>query len=58
MSVEEFDQLIEEEFRYELDDGELITLTRPSVAISRIGRELLFALQNYFEIISFGEALG
>ncbi len=30
ISVEDFDRLEEEEFRYELDRGELITMTRPS----------------------------
>jgi Uma2 family endonuclease len=58
ISVEEFDQLVEEEFRYELDDGELVTITRSGVAIGRIERELLFTLQSYFETRPIGEALG
>jgi Uma2 family endonuclease len=58
ISVEDFDQLIEEEFRYEIDEGELITLTRPCVADALIARELLFALQRFFETHPIGEALG
>lgn len=58
ISVAEFDRLIEEEFRYELDEGELITITRSGVSISRIERRLLFVLQSYFETHQNGEALG
>jgi len=58
ISVEDFDRLEEEEFRYELDEGELITMTRPCVIDARIARELLFALQRYFEAHPIGEALG
>jgi Uma2 family endonuclease len=58
ISVEDFDRLEEEEFRYELDEGELITLTRPCVADAIVARDLLFTLQRYFEAHPIGEALG
>jgi len=58
ISVEEFDHLIEEEFRYELDEGELITLTRPGTDHGRIERRLLMALQTYLDDHGTGEAFG
>ena len=58
MSVEEFDRLIEEEFRYELDEGELITLTRPGVVHGRIERRLLVAIQRYLDAHPIGEVFG
>ncbi len=58
ISVEEFDNLIEEEFRYELDEGELITLTRPSTDHGRIERRLTMILQTYLESRGTGEAFG
>jgi Uma2 family endonuclease len=58
ISVEEFDRLEEEEFRYELDEGELITLTRPGTDHGRIERRLLMALQTYLDAQGAGEAFG
>ena len=58
ISVEEFDRLEEEEFRYELDEGELITLTRPRVRHARIEGNLYFALRSYLDGNPIGEVLG
>src|SRR5580700_9025088 len=58
ISVEEFDRLEEEEFRYELDEGELITLTRPGTDHGRIERRLLIVLQTYLDDHGGGEAFG
>jgi Uma2 family endonuclease len=58
ISVEEFDRLEEEEFRYELDEGELITMTRPRVRHARIEGNLYFALRSYLEQNPIGEVLG
>jgi Uma2 family endonuclease len=58
ISVEDFDRLEEEEFRYELDEGELITMTRPSTDHGRIERRLLMALQTYLDDRGAGEAFG
>lgn len=58
ISVEEFDRLEEEEFRYELDEGELITLTRPGTDHARIERRLVMALQTYLDARGGGEAFG
>lgn len=58
MSVADFDNLIEEEFRYELDEGELITLTRPSPDHGRIERRLVMLLQTYLDQRGRGEAFG
>jgi len=58
ISVADFDHLIEEEFRYELDEGELITLTRPGVVHGRIERRLLLAIQKHLDNHPIGEVLG
>jgi Uma2 family endonuclease len=58
ISVEEFDRLEEDEFRYELDEGELITLTRPRAKHARIEGNLYFALRSYLESNPIGEVLG
>ncbi|HEV1286322.1 MAG TPA: Uma2 family endonuclease [Bryobacteraceae bacterium] len=58
ISVEDFDRLEEEEFRYELDEGELITLTRPGTDHGRIERRLLMILQTYLDNRGTGEAFG
>ena len=58
ISVEQFDRLEEEEFRYELDEGELITLTRPGTDHGRIERRLLIVLQTYLDDRGGGEAFG
>jgi Uma2 family endonuclease len=58
ISVEEFDRLEEEEFRYELDEGELITLTRPRMRHARVEGNLYFALRAYLERNPVGEVIG
>lgn len=58
ISVEEFDRLIEEEFRYELDEGDLLTLTRPGVVHGRIERRLLVAIQKQLDNHPVGEVFG
>ena len=58
ISVEEFDRLEEEEFRYELNEGELITMTRPNTDHGRIERRLLMVLQTHLEKGGTGEASG
>lgn len=58
ISVEQFDRLEEEEFRYELNEGELITMTRPNTDHGRIERRLLMVLQTHLEISGTGEAFG
>jgi Uma2 family endonuclease len=58
ISVEDFDWLEEDEFRYELDEGELITMTRPRVRHARIEGNLYFALRTYLERNPIGEVLG
>jgi Uma2 family endonuclease len=58
ISVEEFDRLEEEEFRYELDEGELVTLTRPRARHVLIEGNLYFALRSYLERNPIGKVLG
>lgn len=58
ISVEEFDRLEEEEFRYELDEGELITMTRPRARHVLIEGNLYFALRTYLERNPIGKVLG
>ena len=58
MSVQEFDRLEEEEFRYELDEGELITLTRPRARHALIEGNLYFALRSYLNQNPIGTVLG
>jgi Uma2 family endonuclease len=58
ISVAEFDRLEEEEFRYELDEGELITMTRPNTDHGRVERRLLMVLQTHLENSGSGEAFG
>jgi Uma2 family endonuclease len=58
ISVKEFDRLEEEEYRYELDEGELITMTRPRARHTRIEGNLYFALRSYLERNPIGEVLG
>lgn len=58
ISVEEFDRLEEDEFRYELDEGELITMTRPRLRHARIEGNLYFALRSYLEQNRIGVVLG
>jgi len=58
ISVAEFDRLEEEEFRYELDEGELITMTRPRMRHACIEGNLYFALRSYLERNPIGVVLG
>jgi Uma2 family endonuclease len=58
ISVAEFDRLEEQEFRYELDERELITLTRPRMRHARIEGNLYFALRSYLEQNPIGVVLG
>lgn len=58
ITVEEFDRLAEEEFRYELDEGELITMTKPRAVHARIERRLVVALQSYLDRNPVGEVFG
>lgn len=56
LSVEEFDRLHEpDELRYELDEGELIELTRPRVVHNRIVLALTRVLLSYLENNPGGE---
>ncbi len=55
ITVAEFDRLEEEELRYELDEGELLTLTRPGVVHGRIERRLIVVLQTYLDAHPVGE---
>jgi Uma2 family endonuclease len=50
ISVEEL-----EEFRYELDEGKLITMTRPRASRARIERKLVVALQTFLDGNPVGE---
>lgn len=58
MSVAEFDRLEEEEFRYELDEGELISMTRPRVRHALIEGNLYFAIRSYLDRNPVGKVLG
>src|SRR5665213_3447905 len=50
LSAEEFDNYpFEEDKRYELDEGELIEMTRPAYLHNRVLMKLLLALGKYFE---------
>jgi Uma2 family endonuclease len=58
MTAEEFDRLEEsDEFRYELDEAELIVMTRPRPLHNRIALKLTSALVRYVEEHSVGEVL-
>jgi Uma2 family endonuclease len=57
LTAEEFDNFpFEEDKRYELDEGELIEMTRPAYKHNRVLRKLLFALDLYLEANPIGEA--
>ena len=50
MSVEEFDRLEEpDELSYELDEGELVVMTKPRPLHNRIAERLFRALDRYLE---------
>ncbi len=58
LSAEEFDNYpFEEDKRYELDEGELIEITRPAYWHNRVLGILFVALSNYFRENRIGEAL-
>ena len=58
LTAEEFDNYpFEEDKRYELDEGELIEITRPAYKHNRILRILVVELSNYFAKHGGGEAL-
>ena len=58
LSAEEFDNYpFEEDKRYELDEGELIEMTRPAYLHNRVLMKLLLALGKYFEGNLTGEVL-
>src|ERR1700733_9631993 len=58
LSAEEFDNYpFEEDKRYELDEGELIEMTRPAYRHNRVLGILFFSLELYFRKNPIGEAL-
>jgi Uma2 family endonuclease len=58
MSVEEFDRLAEpDELSYELDEGELVVMTKPRPLHNRIAERLFRPLDRYLETHPVGEAL-
>jgi Uma2 family endonuclease len=58
LSAEEFDNYpFEEDKRYELDEGELIEMTRPAYRHNRVLGRLFNRLTNYFDANQLGEAL-
>jgi len=58
LSAEEFDNYpFEEDKRYELDEGELIEMTRPAYKHNRVLQKLLVKLVRHFEENPIGEAL-
>ena len=58
MTAEEFDNYpFEEDKRYELDEGELIEMTRPAYRHNRVLMKLLYALEGYFRENPIGEGL-
>jgi Uma2 family endonuclease len=58
LTAEEFDNYpFEEDKRYELDEGELIEMTRPAYNHNRILLNLLFRVEGYFKENRIGESL-
>ena len=58
LSAEEFDNYpFEEDKRYELDEGELLEMTRPAYKHNRVLGILFFELTAYFRKSKSGEAL-
>jgi Uma2 family endonuclease len=56
MSVEEFDRLEEpDELSYELDEGELVVMTKPRPLHNRIAASLDFELRSYLKTHPVGE---
>jgi Uma2 family endonuclease len=59
LTAEEFDNYpFEEDKRYELDEGELIEMTRPAFKHNKILDDTLFELKAYFRKNRIGLALG
>ena len=58
LTAEEFDNYpFEEDKRYELDEGELIEMTRPAYKHNRVLMNIQFALGSYFKENPIGEVL-
>ena len=58
LTAEEFDNYpFEEDKRYELDEGELIEMTRPAYRHNRVLAKLVFEVTLYFTKRPIGEAL-
>jgi len=54
----EFDQLMEpDELRYELDEGELMVMTRPSTFHNDIAGNLFYWLKQYLKVRPIGKVL-
>jgi len=55
LTAEEFDNYpFEEDKRYELDEGELIEMTRPAFDHNRAMKRLLVRLENFLEATRVG----
>src|SRR5260370_32177679 len=58
LTAEEFDNYpFEEDKRYELDEGELIEMTRPTYKHNRVLRKLIVEMDLYFRKNQIGEVL-
>jgi Uma2 family endonuclease len=58
LTAEQFDNYpFEEDKRYELDEGEMIEMTRPAYKHNRILQRLIVELSLYFRATQSGEAL-
>jgi Uma2 family endonuclease len=58
LTAQEFDNYpFEEDKRYELDEGELIEMTRPTYKHNRVLRKLIVAMDLYFREHPIGEVL-
>jgi Uma2 family endonuclease len=58
LTAEEFDNYpFEEDKRYELDEGELIEMTRPAYKHNRVLKKLLIEIELYLRKNPIGEAL-
>ena len=56
MSVEEFDRLVEpDDLSYELDEGELVVMTKPRPLHNRIVAKLDFEIRTYLKSYPVGE---
>ena len=58
LTAQEFDDYpFEEDKRYELDEGALIEMTRPTYKHNRVLKNLIFALESYCRSTRVGELL-